>query len=245
MKRKQTDIMSPLSRTQLVMTTTGELFLPTRIIYQILDEEQVRRRFHGLRCLNPEPLKGRWTWIYEHEAKSLAFSPAYEAIPPERQPVVLATCYVLTPEILHVYVRSTERLIKALSFFDTQFPRTCLKAEFMDEYNLLTSVSLDGPRLIPTPEDFFKDESRIQYRDPEQFSQGGDALAAAGLLLTEMQREMAPLERHRLDAYYEDGPEYLVDALKLRELLAMKQHESGKAVRPYQVIEEIMRSSSA
>src|SRR5438093_340896 len=196
MKRKQPDIMSPLSRTQLIMTTTGELFLPTRVIFRILDEEQVGRRFNGLRCLNPEPPKGRWTWNYEHEAKSLAFSPAYEAIPPERQPVVLATCYVLDPEILHVYVRSTERLIKALSFFDTQFPRTGLKAEFMDEYNLLTSVSLDGPRVIPTPEDFFKDESRIQFRDSERFLQGGDAHGAAELLFAEMQREMAPLERH-------------------------------------------------
>ena len=57
-----------------------------------------------------------------------------------------------------------------------------------------------------------------------------------------MQREMVPLERHRLDSYYEDGPEYLVGAMRLQEILAMKQYGSGKPVRPYEVIHEIMRS---
>ena len=87
------------------------------------------------------------------------FSPAYDAIPPERQPVVLATCYVLDPTTLHVYVRSTERLVKALNCFDSRFPRNCLKAEFMDEYNLLTSVSPKSRAPLPTPEMFFKDKN--------------------------------------------------------------------------------------
>lgn len=221
--------MPPAPRSQIVTTATGELFLPSRAIYRILDEEQVRLRFHSLRCLNPEPFRGRWTWNYEHEAKALGFPSAYDALPPERQPVVLATCYVIDPSTLHVYVRCTDRLIKALKFFDLHFPSNFLKGEFLDEYNLVTSVSLDGPMSLPTPEAFFQDESRIQLRDGKH--------APADV----KKRELIPSERHRLDTYYEDGPEYLNSAMQIRELLAMKQHESANPIRPYEVIEKMLR----
>ena len=102
-----------------------------------------------------------------------------------------------------------------------------------------------APPALPAPEAFFQDESRIEFRDPERLLGGDNPERSVELLLVEMQREMVPLERHRLDAYYEDGPEHLVGAMKLRELLAMKQHQSGTPVRRCQVIEEIVRGRGA
>src|SRR5262245_4262177 len=98
----------------LLMTTTNELFLPSRIIYRVFDREELLAKFRKLRCMTFEETNGRWTWNYEFEAKKMGFPPAYEEIPPERQPIVLAGCYFAHPTSLQVYVRSTLRLRKLL-----------------------------------------------------------------------------------------------------------------------------------
>lgn len=102
-------------KSPLVMTTTNELFLPTRIVYRVVDRARVLGTFRGLRCMTLEP-SGRWTWNYEFEAKEMGFPPAYEEVPPERQPVVLAACYWVGADGLHVYVRSTLRLRMFVEF---------------------------------------------------------------------------------------------------------------------------------
>src|SRR4051794_1342498 len=111
------------------MTLANEVFLPSRIIYRVLERKKVLAKLGDLRCMTFEPFKGRWTWNYEFEAKQLGFPADYEAIPVERQPIVLASCYWIEPDRLHVYVRSTVRLCKFLLFFDKHVPRTWAKGE--------------------------------------------------------------------------------------------------------------------
>jgi len=159
----ETDDMNEPKR-PIVMTTTNELFLPARVIYRVADRASVLATFRGLRCMTLEP-SGRWTWNYEYEAKEMGFPPAYQEIPPERQPMVLAACYWVGSDRLHVYVRSTLRLTKFLVFFDRHVPRRCAQGEFFDEYNLLT---VQDPCLpLPKPEDFFRDESKLVFMDLE------------------------------------------------------------------------------
>src|SRR5438128_8733062 len=74
---------------RLMMTLTDELFLPTRIVYCVKDREELVSRFHNLR------LRTRWVWQYEFEATRIGFPVNYRRIPRERQPLVLASCYLL------------------------------------------------------------------------------------------------------------------------------------------------------
>jgi len=222
----------------LVMTTTNELFLPARIVYRVADRARVLATFRGLRCMTPEP-SGRWTWNYEFEAKAMGFPQAYEEVSPERQPVVLAACYWVGSDGLHVYVRSTLRLTKFLVFFDQQVPRTCALGEFFDEYNFLT---VQDPRLpLPKPEDFFRDDSKLVFSEWE--SRFWDASSVEELVRSVAERTLEPLERHRLTAFYEDGPEHMVRAMRLREILAMEQHRSAKPIRPFEVLQRALEGS--
>lgn len=106
---------------QLVMTLTDELFLPSRIVYRVAAQEQLLSGFRNLRSMSFDPARNRWVWHYESEARQLGFPSAYDQIPRERQPLVLASCYLVEGVAMHVYVRSALRVCKALVFFDGIF----------------------------------------------------------------------------------------------------------------------------
>src|SRR3989442_10865888 len=107
---------------QLVMTLTDELFLPSRIVYSVAARDQLLSRLRNLRSVSLDPARNRWVWHYDFEARQFGFPSAYDRIPRERQPLVLASCYLVNRE-MHVYVRSALRVCKALVFFDRHIPR--------------------------------------------------------------------------------------------------------------------------
>jgi len=223
----------------ILKTTTDELFLPSRMVYRVFDHDQLVKRLSKLRCMPFDPSTNRWTWNYEAEAKKCGFPAAYENIPPERRPLLLASCYLIAPDTLHVYLRSTLRLRKFMVFFDRRIPRACSKAEFLDQYNLLTILDSRKPPARPiTPEDYFLDASKIAVFDFER--ETSDPAKARELPSRVMNEELQPLKRVRLDAFYEDkdGEDHMLQAGRLREILAMKQHQSDKPIRPYEVFLE-------
>jgi hypothetical protein len=195
----------------------------------------------GLQCLAFDPPRERWTWNFEHEAKAMGFPAIYESGPAARQGVVLASGHWIDSSTFHVYVRSTERLVKFLMFFDQAVPRSCAKAEFLDEFNMATTIA--AGEAIPAPEDFFRNEREFEYLDVEkelrERQARGEDTAAWIHWLT--QRPTLPRERHRLDSFYQDGLESFESSMRLRVMVAMKQHLEGKPVRPYDVIQELMQ----
>jgi hypothetical protein len=223
---------------RLMMTLTDELFLPTRIVYRVKDRKQLLSRFHNLRCMIFDPFRNRWVWQYEFEATRIGFPVKYRRIPLECQALVLASCYLLDRGAMHVYVRSALRVSKALVFFDRHIPRACARAEYIDEYNLLTAQEPQRP--LPEPEDFFNDESRIHFHDIESIADEPARLAAEVSAIPE--RTLEPLERHRLTAFYEDGEEHMTRAMQMREIMAMAQYLSDTAIKPYQVIRELFQN---
>ena len=226
---------------RLMMTLTDELFLPTRIVYRVKDREKLLSRFHNLRCMMFDTFRTRWAWQYEFEATPIGFPVNYRQIARERQPLVLASCYLLGRSAMHVYVRSALRVSKVLVFFDQHVPRACARAEYIDEYNLLTAQEPQRP--VPEPEDFFNDESRIRFHDIESIADDPARLAAEVLAISE--RTLEPLERHRLTAFYEDGEEHMKGAMQMREITAMAQYLSDTPIKPYQVIRELFQNAYA
>jgi len=223
---------------RLMMTLTDELFLPARIVYRVKDQEELLSKFQNLRCTMFDPFRARWMWQYEFEATRIGFPVKYNRVPREHQPLVLASCYLLDRGAMHVYIRSALRVCKALVFFDRHIRRACARAEYMDEYNLLTAQEPQQP--LPEPEDFFKDESRICFNDIESIADDPARLAAELAAIPE--RTLEPLERHRLTAYYEDGEQHVKGAMRMRELMAMAQYFSDTPIKPYQLIRELLQS---
>jgi hypothetical protein len=223
---------------RLMMTLTDELFLPTRIVYLVKDREELLSRFHNLRCMMFDPFRTRWVWQYEFEATRIGLPVNYRRIPRERQPLVLPSCYLLDRGAMHVYLRSTLRVSKALVFFYRHIPRACARAEYIGEYNLLTAQEPQRPLR----------SRKISLRtNRESISTISNRLPMPVRLAAELsviaERTLEPLERHRLKAFYEDGGEHMKGAMQMREIMAITQYFSDTPIKPYQVMRELFQSA--
>lgn len=223
-----------------LMTVTDEVFLPTRLVYEVFDARLLRSWLVKTSCMAWDARQSRWTWNHCDAALKLNFPPSYDDVPEEQRPVVLASCYLVDDQAFHVYTRCGLRAAKFLSFFDREVPRSIAMGTFIDQYNLITDVAT-GERL-PVPEDYFMDEARIYFFDlaglldsPESPAKKAALDAYVAAMET---RTWRPLERHRLEVFYKDGPEAMEQASVFREYMAGLQYRSDK---PICVTEEIQR----
>ena len=223
-----------------VMTTTNEMYLPTRLVYEVYDSAQLRAKLQKLTCFSWNPQKKGWTWEYYGEVLKMAFPPEYKK--DEFQPTVLATCYLVDDKTFHVYTRCALRTVRFLSFFDKQVPRSIAMGMFIDGYNLLTTVDPGDP--VPPPEQYFSDESKVEFDDVVALMDLPDSPAKKAALLDYFarvpQRTLRPLERHRLEGFYADGPKLMEQTARFREVLAGLQHQSNKPIRPHEVIANLL-----
>lgn len=229
-----------------VMTLTDELFLPTRLVYEVYDANKLRAWLNETTCVEWHPVKLGWTWNYEGAAVKMDFHVSYGKVPKAQQPVVLATGYLVDEHSFHVYTRCGFRTVKFLEFFDQQVPRTIAIGKYIDQYNLITSVSAGAP--VPLPEDYFKDESKLEFFDLIGLLDSPDSLAKEKALSTYQaeaaQRTLRPLERHRLQVFYEDGSKQMEQGVKFREIMAVLQAESSEPIRPMEVISRILSAGN-
>ena len=214
------------SKPIVVMTTTSELYLPTRRVYEVYDVKKLRAWLQKTSFMGWDPVQKRWTWEYDGAVRKLGFPPAYDLVPAERQPVVLASCYLVDDQTFHVYTRCGFRTVKFLVFFDQQVSRSIAVGKFMDQHNLVTTVSPGAP--ISYPEDCFKDESKIEFFDLIALLDSPNSpakdQALAAYTAAAAQRTLRPLERHRLDGFYHDGPILMDQMVSFRDSMALLQH---------------------
>ena len=226
------------------MTTTNELYLPTRLVYEVYDVKQLQAWLQKTSGMAWDPEARRWAWDYDDDARKLKFPAVYDQLPVERQPVVLASCYLVDDHTFHVYTRCGFRTVKFLVFFDQQVSRSVAVGRFMDQYNLITTVRPGAP--VPYPEDYFKDETKIEFFDlialMDQPESPGKKQMLAAYVAAAAQRTLRPLERHRLDGFYHDGPTLMEQMVSYRESLALLQHQSDKPIRPAEVISNLFDS---
>ena len=75
-------------------------------------------RFKRLRCMEFAPTDNRWMWLYKEEAKDIKFTTSYRDIPKEARPIILGSFTWDGDQELRLDVRSFERVIEAIQFFD-------------------------------------------------------------------------------------------------------------------------------
>jgi hypothetical protein len=225
-----------------VMTSTSELFLPTRLVYEVHSAPQLRARIEKFPGMAWNPEKRCWAWSYEGAVRALEFPPEYRQAPAKLQPVVLASCYLVDDRTFHVYTRCGFRTVKFLGFFDQQVSRSIAVGKFIDQYNLITTIAPGDP--APVPEEYFKDETRIEFFDLIGLMDSPDSPAKKQMLAAYQAgaatRTLRPLERHRLDLFYHDGSVEMERAMRLRDMLATVQHQSDKPIRPVEVITRLL-----
>ena len=72
--------------------------------------------FQELKCMDFDPAKKRWVWLYEDEARSLKFGRSYTDLPKELRPLVLGAFSFHGDKQGVFDFRCGERAIPAVSF---------------------------------------------------------------------------------------------------------------------------------
>src|SRR3954467_10425178 len=95
-------------------TVPGARFQPVPLHYKVLNRRGLLRAFEKLRCLDYDPTRKRWVWLYAHEAKRLRFQRSYAQFPKELHPIVIGAFFQRSKETLLLDLRSCERAILAI-----------------------------------------------------------------------------------------------------------------------------------
>jgi hypothetical protein len=222
-----------MSQKTVLSSITGELFQPVRLHYQVLDQAGLERALENLRCLEHDSPRRRRVWLYDHEARSLRFPKSFSEIPESLRPIVIGSFYQRQEAQLILDLRSCERAVAAIPFFDKYLPRKVAKVTHAEVVNKLFSVA-GNERL--TPEQLFDrgtstsiDPAALQQSLIEQAARGRNPLEKMKILMEEMgRRSKQPLpEIERLPVhYYEEGIDSFTAVLRLRQIVAM-QHWLG------------------
>jgi len=218
----------------LLATMTGEHFQPVRLHYKVLNRSGLLRAFEKLRCLDYDPSHKRWVWLYAHEAKTLRFQRSYAQFPKELHPIVIGAFFLRTKETLLLDLRSCERALLAIPFFDRHLPRKLVALEEAEVVNRLFPATEANLKLAP---DALFDSQIGTGLDPEALVQRlaektasvRDREEKLQIVLGDLQsRAKEPLpEIERFPVHYaEDGIAGFEMALRLRQMVAM-QHWLG------------------
>ena len=133
----------------LLATMTGEHFQPVRLHYRVLNHPGLKRAFEKLRCLEYDAPRKRWVWLYAHEAKKLRFQRSYAQFPKELHPIVIGAFFLRTTETLLLDLRSCERALLAIPFFDAHLPRKLVELKHAEIVNRLFPATKTNQQLTP------------------------------------------------------------------------------------------------
>jgi hypothetical protein len=202
----------------------------------VLNRPGLVRAFEKLRCLDYDPTQKRWVWLYAHEAKRLQFQRSHAQFSKELHPIVIGSFFLRAKETLLLDLRSCERAMLAIPFFDTHLPRRLVELEDAEVVNRVFPATKTNLRL--TPDAFFDSQisTRINPEDlvqqlAEKTAEVQDSVEKFNVVFEDLKsRANEPLpEIERFPVHYaEDGIEGFKLAIRLRQIVAL-QHWLGNS----------------
>jgi hypothetical protein len=237
---------------RLLCTTTGEIFQLARVGYEVFNKKSVISVFKKLRCLNYDPLKSRWVWLFENEAKNLRFGRTYNQLPKEIRPVVIGVFTFRDETHMNLDVRSFERATKAIEFFDRRINRHVAKVISLRVVNQLFEATQEqSQKLIQESADIFFERDDLPRPKGEELIAKIETLKekyedietrrqVAIEWIMQQALESLPKIEEIPTHYYEDGISPLETALHLRQLQLLEQWKGNENVNSLSILHKIM-----
>ena len=230
----------------LLATMTGEHFQPVRLHYKALNRPGLLRAFEKLRCLDYDPSRKRWVWLYAHEARRLRFQRSNAQLPKDLHPIVIGAFSLRSEGTLLLDLRSCERALLAIPFFDEHLPRKLVVLEEAEVVNRLFPATRANANLAP--ETLFRagigtgvDSDALVKRLADKTADIRDLGEKLEVVLADLaSRAKQPLpEIERFPVHgAADGLGGLRLALRLRQMVAMR-HWRGQ---PEYTLDDAIRS---
>ncbi len=220
-----------MSQRVMLSTTTGEVYQPVRLHYMVSNPEQLKQCFEKLRCFGFDQQGQRWCWEYDAEARHLKFKIPRGQVQSPGNPIVLGSFRIRGNGNADLDVRSIERAIQAIQFFDKYIPRDVATLTELSVVNRLFSAE----DIALTPDAIF-DKTPAQRPNVSSFSG-----LRAKRMKTMSQAKRFRIWQERMDEesrrpvpevellpthFYEDGIVPLEMSLQLRQAVAL-EHWNG------------------
>jgi hypothetical protein len=236
----------------LIKTRTGEAYQPCRIYYQVFNQKTVTGAFKKLRCMEWEPTMNPWRWRYDQEARKLRFDVSWNQIPKEHRPVILADFFFRSDTEMLVDVRSFQRVIQVLQFFDKHINRRAARATRLRIVNKYLNINDQlGEEQLHPPFDYFFDREDIEIPDPEGFEQElleqvptdadeSTRIQALTEFLEEKSKQPLPEIEEIPLHFYEDGIAPLEMTLTMRGVEAMEHWNGNRSFSQHDLITQMV-----
>lgn len=229
-------------------TQTGELYQPVKLRYEIKDETKLRAAFSKLRCIDFDPSKNRWVWLFDYEARTIQLKKTYSSPSDSDGPIIIGSFFIRSGNELHLEVRSIERAIAAILFFDKHLGRKIAEIKYLEIVNRL----FDGPGPVPVSLSVHFDalDEKAQV-DPNELVKEIKALqdqtddpnlkrAIASKYIEEISRRPEP-EVERLPVrFYEEGIKPIEMSLGIRQIVAMKHWQGNPTYSTMDAIRDML-----
>jgi hypothetical protein len=235
---------------QLLKTTTGEIYQPIRIHYELFNKDEVIKVFSKLRCMDYDEENNRWVWLYDKEAKSINLGKASSFVQKKDGTIVLGSFHIRTDREMFLDLRSFERATAAIVFFDEYIKRDDARAKYVDVVNRLFDAT-DG--FAPSLDIFFdrNDINLDAVKISDEFSELAskkeklDKEQTEALLSSfyEKSKEHYPeLERLPVN-YYDDNDNIgsLEFILRMRQAVALEHFLGNKDFTSADLIKQMLR----
>ena len=234
---------------------TGELYQPGRIYYDIFNLKTVIGAFNKLRCVDFNPKANQGIWIYEQEAKRLKFEKSYNAVPKDARPVILG--YItIEDDTMWIDVRSFDRVVRAIDFFDRRINRRAAQVSKLRIANKVFTVKqgLANPETqLPSFEDLFDREDITPPRSDEMLAEmekinaeheDPESRQAAALEWMEsFVKQPTPEVEELQPNFYEDGIESLQWLLRMRQIEAIERWKGNENFSQFDVLGKLFESA--
>jgi hypothetical protein len=232
----------------ILATMTGEFFQPVRLHYRVLSREGVLRAFKRLRCVDRDPTRERWVWLYDHEACNLSFKVPCQQIPRHLHPIIIGSFFLRGKGELLLDVRSFERATLAVEFFDKHLPRKAAKLSEAEIVNRLFSTEDSHV----TPDQIFDRQASIAP-DPDAAVKGMIELTAhladpqeklriaAEYMEAQAKQPLPEIERVPIH-FYEEGIQSFTTSSKLRQIVAMQHWLGNTGYSMFDILQSMSKS---
>lgn len=192
-----------------------------------------------------DKLRNRWAWLYQGKAKKLKFRNPYSSIPKSHGPIVLGYFYVNENEPF-IDLRSFERAIEAVLFFDKNIPRSVIKFKDIAVVNQCFEFSLNQRLNF---DDFFE-SNRVTLINPDAIYDKMESMGKVTNIpekqldimeyMENIAKEKLPeIERFPIN-YYEDGIGSLKSSLNMRGIVALEHWKGNKDFTLFDLIKKII-----
>ena len=228
-------------------TSTGEIFQPIRVHYNVKNKLELINEFLKLQCIDHDSIHNRWVWVYVAEARKIQFVNQ----PPEKERIIIGEFIFKGKDELVLNLRSIERALEAIVFFDQYLSRNNVSVTDITMINRLFDI--EEIRSIKSI-DYLFDCSDVLVRNPDKITlelmdikskakSEIDRFIEFEHYVQKLVNEPEPeIERFPFN-YYENGIDQLKFALAQRQKTAIEHWKGNTKYTAMDAIKDMLNAA--